>query len=390
MKVLWLASWYPNKYEPVNGDFIQRHVKAVAKFLPIHLIHVVQLGKNAKINDEVERHKQDNLTEEIHYINYQEKKFGFIDKVLYNRFYAKKYLKILERYFEENGKPDLIHVHVPMKAGWIAMKIKEKYHIPYIVSEHGSYYDEAAPDTFAKRSFFFKKTTAKVCKNANLVTNVSTLIGNKMKNLFNLQKVETIHNVVDCNVFYHVPKSIKNEFIWIHVSTLGEQKNIEDLLASFALFYQQQKQPQKLMMVGPYQDYHIQLAKRLDIEDAVIFTGEVEHIKVAQLMQQAHAFVLFSKHENFPCVIIEALCCGLPVISSNVGGLAEAITEQNGLIVQSENREQLITAYHQIFKNYAQYNALQIAKNAKEKYDNDVIGKKFIKLYTQITNEHFL
>lgn len=390
MKVLWLASWYPNKYEPVNGDFIQRHAKAVAKFLPIHLIHVVQLGKDAKVKEEVQFLKHDNLTEEIHYINYKKVGIAFIDKILYNQFYAKKYVEVLDKYFEKNGKPNLIHVHVPMKAGWVAMKVKEKYNIPYIVSEHGSYYDEAAPDTFAKRSFFFRNNTAKVCKNAHLVTNVSTLISHKMKQLFNLKKVETIHNVVDCNIFYHVPKQITNEFVWIHVSTLGKQKNMEDLLASFALFSQQQKQPQKLIMVGPYQNYHVQLAKKLNIENAIHFTGEVEHIKVAQLMQQAHAFVLFSKHENFPCVIIEALCCGLPVISSNVGGLAEAITEKNGLLVQSENREQLIKAFQQMFSNYINYDTPQIAKNAKEKYDNEVIGKKFLQAYTSMLNEHFL
>jgi glycosyltransferase involved in cell wall biosynthesis len=48
-----------------------------------------------------------------------------------------------------------------------------------------------------------------------------------------------------------------------------------------------------------------------------------------QKCKKADAFILFSRHENFPCVVIEALCCGLPVVASNVGGIAEAVDETN-------------------------------------------------------------
>ena len=46
MKVLWLASWYPDEYEPTNGDFVQRHAKAVSQLMHIDVIHVVQAGEN--------------------------------------------------------------------------------------------------------------------------------------------------------------------------------------------------------------------------------------------------------------------------------------------------------------------------------------------------------
>ena len=46
MKVLWLASWYPDEYEPTNGDFIQRHAKATAQLMHVDLIHVAQAGKD--------------------------------------------------------------------------------------------------------------------------------------------------------------------------------------------------------------------------------------------------------------------------------------------------------------------------------------------------------
>lgn len=383
MKVLWLASWYPNKYEPVNGDFIQRHAIAVAQILPIHLIHVVQLGKDVAVKEERQDFVNENLTEQINYIQYRKTGLPLFDKIQYNRFYLKRYLEILEQYFLEHGKPDLIHVHVPMKAGWVALAIKKKYNIPYIVSEHGSYYDEAAPDTFSKRSFFFKRNTKKVCQNATAVTNVSTLIGSKMKALFHLNEVVTIHNVVDTNLFYYLPLENQNEFVWIHVSTLGEQKNIEGLFTAFSAFVKKCNLKQKLLMVGPFSNYHIELAKENDIENLVEFVGEVSHQKVAFYMQQANAFVLFSKHENFPCVIIEALCCGLPIISSNVGGLAEALNSQNGILVTNEKLEQLESAFSTMITEYHAYDRKAISNDAKSKYSYSTIANQFVKLYKE-------
>ena len=66
MKVLWLASWYPNPYEPVNGDFVQRHAQSVAQCLPIDVIHVVQLGKDKTVEKLAIKHQQNQLQEFIY------------------------------------------------------------------------------------------------------------------------------------------------------------------------------------------------------------------------------------------------------------------------------------------------------------------------------------
>jgi hypothetical protein len=69
MKVLWLASWYPDEYEPTNGDFVRRHAKAVSQLVKIDVIHVVQTGKDFNTLSKVELYNEDNLREFIHYFS---------------------------------------------------------------------------------------------------------------------------------------------------------------------------------------------------------------------------------------------------------------------------------------------------------------------------------
>ena len=92
-----------------------------------------------------------------------------------------------------------------------------------------------------------------------------------------------------------------------------------------------------MVVVGPIDSELIQMTDMLNLASLVAYTGEITYAEVASQMQRASALVMFSRHENFPCVIIEALCCGLPCIATNVGGVPEAVDNKNGIVVESEN-----------------------------------------------------
>ena len=81
-----------------------------------------------------------------------------------------------------------------------------------------------------------------------------------------------------------------------------------------------------------------------------------------------------------PCVILESLCCGTPVISTTVGGIAEVINDSNGFLI-NDNIVELATAMESMITNYAKYNRKQIAQNAQTKFSYNVIGKTYYDLY---------
>ncbi len=144
------------------------------------------------------------------------------------------------------------------------------------------------------------------------------------------------------------------------------------------------RQDFELVIVGPATDALKQNVSDLGLDSFIRFTGEIPYPGVAAQMQEANALVLFSRFENFPCVIIEALCCGLPVITSDTGGTAEAVNSANGIVVESESEAQLADALVKMMTNFGQYNRKAIAEEAQARYSYRSIGREFYQLYNSI------
>ena len=235
MKILWLCSWYPNKLKPFDGDFIQRHADAIS------LLHEVQAlfikkdeeGKITK-NIKEETNITGNLTEKAIYYKPLRTGIRIIDKIISDRQYKKLYRSAIQKYFEENGQPSFVHVHVAMKAGIAALWLKKKYNVPYILSEHWTGYLYEAKPNFADQNFVYKKWTAKIFAEASMITAVSKTLSQSLKDRFNVD-AKVIPNVVDINIFYPVETERNSVSKFIHISTNTYQKNVEKILEAFKL-----------------------------------------------------------------------------------------------------------------------------------------------------------
>ncbi len=383
MRVLWLASWYPDEYQKENGDFIQRHAEAAATLLPIDVIHVVQAGSNVNTIKYETINKTTTLREFIYSFKYRKTGITFIDKLRYNIKYQLFYMKLLDNYIREYGIPELIHIHAPIKSGIIGRKAAKFWKIPYIVSEHSSMYDSRARDTYAKRSIYFRKQLKKVLKDADAIINVSAAMNQQIASLFSVKKLLVIRNVVDTALFNYFPNNANEKFKWLHVSSLYPLKNVEKIIEAFSKIPPEIVNWELQIIGDQYQSVHT-LVYQKALSNKVIFLGKLPHSEVADYMQQASAFIMFSKHENFPCVVVEALCCGLPIVASDVGGIKEAVNISNGILVENDNVEQLKNAIITCMNNYQLYNRASIAANAKELYSIPTIANEFVMAYRKI------
>ncbi|MGZ3909856.1 MAG: glycosyltransferase [Flavisolibacter sp.] len=380
--ILWLPSWYPNQEEPYNGDFIQRHAKAAALYDEITVIFFTQYGAGKASRGKIVATGQGRLKEIIVYVPFAPLGIPFLDRIRYNaRYYAfaRRYLK---KHFAEAGLPELVHVHVPVKAGNLARWIKRKTGIAYLVSEQASTYLKEAPYNFYQRHILYKKQVKDIFAGAEAVTNVSQAVGEILRLLFPVKRLSVIHNTVDTNLFKK-GEGNKGVFTFIHVSTLSEQKNILGILRSFQNLAGIRRD-WRLILVGPYNREIEEFIREQQLEDCIRLTGEVSYEAVAAQMQHADVFVLFSRHENFPCVVVEALCSGLPVVSSDVAGVREAVNEANGILVASGDETALLQGLIRIREDFSRYDREMISAEAVRKYGYQPIGLQFHQLYEEM------
>lgn len=383
---LWLASWYPDRINPFDGDFIQRHAQAVSEYSAITVIHVVQYGTQIEVpQKKVEIKEAGNLKEYTLYFHFKRTGIPLLDKIIYNGKYYLTYSRFIRNYFKAAGLPDLVHVHVPMKSGVIAKWIKKKWNIPYILSEHSSAYDTLVPDNYFNRSAYYRHRVSGIFKHAAKVTTVSGVLGKRLQEIFNLPSCAVIHNVVDTTVFF--PGVNKPPvFRFFHASTMDHAKNVEGILRVLAEL-KTCCNNWECTLAGWETPQLRQLAASLGLDKMVRWAGILSHEQVAMEMQYAHALVMFSRYENFPCIIIEALCCGLPVIATNVGGIPEAVNDSNGWLVPSGDERGLLEAMIRMINNYDSFNCHKIAKDAENKYEYRVIGKQFYSMYQQVLTQ---
>lgn len=379
-KILWLCSWYPSKIDPFNGDFIQRHARAAAMYNDIYVLYGD--GDSAgKITETEEAIIQSNGLNEHVFLFKKDKNLK--GKILSNFTWFLFFRRAIRKYINENGIPELVHVHVPIKAGLIALWLKWKYAVPFVITEHWGIYNDIEINNYKSKSTFFKILTKKVFKNAESFLTVSGYLAESVNKLVVKKEYKVIPNVVDTNKFNYVTKK-NSAFRFIHVSNMVPLKNVEGILKAFKKLLLKNDQAE-LVLVGNANNNIGKYADKLLIpHNNIICKGEVSYEKVAIEMQQADCFILFSNIENSPCVISEALCCGLPVITTNVGGIPELVDDSNAIMVDPQDEKALATAMQEMITNYAIYNRKEIAEKAAGRFSFPVVGKNIDAIYSTV------
>lgn len=379
-KILWLTSWYPNRTDRFDGDFIQRHARAAAIFHDIHVIHVAESVMEPSAKDEW--NFATGLTEQVIYFR---KASGIFSR--FKKFWKWKqlYQQAIQSYIEKNGLPDLVHVHVPWKAGLLALWMKRKYGTSFIISEHWGIYDPSASDSFFNRPALSQKLLKDIYRESSAFITVSEALAKSVEAVTQVKYDRIIPNVVDTTLFHYRPGKY-SRFSFIHVSNMVPLKNAGTILQAFHELVNQGAEAQ-LIMIGNRDDQYVELAGSMGIlNQSVFFRGEISYNEVAEEVRRSHCFVLFSDSETFSCVVAEALCAGLPVITSRVGALPELVHERNGILVNPGETEGLLQAMKQIIGNYEEYDKLQMAREATEKYGYPRVAEMFDELYASQLN----
>lgn len=383
--IVFLARWYPHRYDPMFGLFVQRHAEAAALFNDITVIYCNE--QRAMSNEPNAHSSKPTAQSKFEIVRTLENNVDTI-RVYYKK--PKNKIQSLLRFYRANmmalklcKKPDLIHVHILTRLGVIAWIQKILHRTPYIITEHWSRY--LPGNDF---SGFLRKTACKlVVRNAKTVTTVTENLATAMKNhgLKNDNYV-VLPNVVNLDMFHinsqctdatsHVP-------MIIHISCFEDKsKNISGLLESLKIIDDKGIDFQcKLIGEGMDLDLMKEKAKNLQLINKVSFTGLLQGQALADELSSGDFLVLSSNYENMPVVILEALASGLPVVSTNVGGIKEMIDDSKGILVEPRNKEALAEAMIKMIESHKDYDANYLRNSVIEKYGYESVGRFLSRLY---------
>lgn len=377
-----MPAWYPNKTDIMSGLFVKYHALAVLPYAQVAVLHIVPVATPQKNTIEYNYSVDDGLPTVIAYI--QKRPASLTDKLLYPLRFIKANIKGYNLLVSKFGKPHLHHVHILTRSGLLALYKKITNGIPYVVTEHWSRYLPQNSTSYA--GSLRKWLTKKVVKNASAITTVSKHLGAAMQTHSLHNKYLQISNVVDVEYFKPLANKPANaKTVFLHVSCFDEKpKNVMGIL-NVAKRLEVLGLDFELRFIGDGKDHQmcVTYAKELGVKNAV-FTGIKTGNDLLHEYQTADAFILFSRYENQPVVLLEALACSLPVIATKVGGIPEIISPQFGQIIESEDEEALQQAMQGIINHTLVFDREAMRRHAIENFSYLGVGLQFYNIYKSI------
>jgi glycosyltransferase involved in cell wall biosynthesis len=367
----------------MNGIFVKRHAAANTIDCHVSAIFICSADSNS-----IEESIEDGIhTIRGYYTSPNLKIFPFYQTGKLIRYFS-LWKKALLLYKTKHGKPDLVNSNIVYPVSIIATGLKFFWKVPYIITEHWTgYFPEDG-----RYNGFAKKIIAKIAvAHAEAVVTVSHKLSSRMNELGLKNNYFVIPNVVDPEVFKLKAEAKEDSFNFTHISSLDNaQKNITGIIRAFKKF--QIAYPLSILtIIGDIDTREFREETKNLLNDArgINLLRSKEGTELAKFLQKADAFLLFSNYENLPVVMLESFMCGIPVIATRVGDIPEYINTKNGMLVDSNNEEQLLQAMKEIYSHRANYNPIEIRNMVLNKVSPIAISRQFTDIYRRVLKNKF-
>jgi N-acetyl-alpha-D-glucosaminyl L-malate synthase BshA len=305
---------------------------------------------------------------------------------LYSLSLASKMVEVAE--FE---KLDLLHVHYAIPHATSAYLAKEMMRknrdLKIFTTLHGTDITLVGlePSFLPLVKFSIEKSDG--------VTTVSRFLKEKTLTNYSIEAdIRVIPNFVDTNLFkpeshgdFRKAIAPNGEKILVHTSNFRPVKRVPDTIRIFEKV--QKEIPSKLILVGdgPDRSECERLSRQLDLCDTVKFLGKQEGL--VEILSSSDLFLIPSQSESFGLAALEAMACGLPVVSSSVGGLPELVKHnETGFIAEIGDVDRMAKYALELLGNEKKYKLFSenSRQRAVNKFDKSIVVPLYEEYYEQI------
>jgi teichuronic acid biosynthesis glycosyltransferase TuaC len=285
---------------------------------------------------------------------------------------------------------DIVHAHLTYPNGYVACKLKEKLGVPIVITSHKG---DIIPDSRYRQRYITRKRMCWALRKAEAATGVSTELKEIIDELSCGKAYSlVIPNGVDIpgNTPGEMPEScaaIDGREFMLTLGRLHHYKGLDILLEALKLLGEQGAEIPYLVIAGDGKEMQSlqQQAKKLLIEDKVLFAGSVFGPQKHWLLRNCKFFVQPSRAEGMPLTVLEAMAYGKAVIGTNIKGIAQLITNsESGFLVEPANSEPLAQAIAALCKNKDIGRIEAGAKAVASQMTWPIIADRYLDLYRQL------
>lgn len=346
-----------------------------------HKVHFVSYGIPMRLN---------HLKENIYYHEVEMSNYPLFEFPLYSLALSSKMIEVCE--YEQI---DLFHVHYAIPhsvSAYLAKQVlkENNRNLKVITTLHGTDITLVGlePSFLPLVKFSIEKSDG--------VTAVSKFLKDKTITNYQINKeIEVIPNFVDTEIYKPKEDSaFKSHFapngekVLVHISNFRPVKRVPDVIK---IFYLVRKEiPAKLILAGdgPDRTECERLVRELNIKDDVYFLGKQE--AVVDILNASDLFIMPSQSESFGLSALEAMACGIPTITTSIGGLPELVVHnETGYIAEIGDVERMAKYAIDLLKNQNKYKKFSenARKRAVEFFNKEKIVNQYEQFYLKVLNQ---
>ena len=387
LKVLIVASWYPNVDHAASGAFIRDQVLALAEFVDVAVLYT----REAPVELEPVVTYEEGIPVVRAQLGMPRPTRAILGRVravaknLHNKLvrYPRVGLASYELLTSTWGSPDILHVQALWPAALIARQVARRYGVPYVVTEHSEEYLAQSERRLVKTPGVLRLILRPLAGRAARTIAVSQYLADRLIDLGLAVRPEIVPNVVQVSPAAPMPTKMPRAIA--HVSVMSPAKNLGALLIAVdRLRAHRQDFVLRLVGDGDFRPRIQDVANELHLAETVEFTGYMDLDGIHAILAESAFTIVSSTHETFSVVAADSLMCGRPVLSTRCGGPEEFITPAVGRLIQADSIDALVDGLDWMLDHYSDFDPQALHEYARARFAPDVVAGRIVRIYLEV------